>query len=84
LAAWAVTAARNAVYNTLAGYIDRVAAFRRGRRQSFRINGALLRERRLHVLFPAGEVLPGQALQIAAAEQYAAQRGVILQVEYAR
>ncbi len=75
---------RNAVYNTIASYIDRVAAFRESRLDGFEIVGGRLRERRLHILFPAGETLPGQALQIAAAEQYAAQRNVILQVEYAR
>jgi len=75
---------RNAVYNILAGYVDSVAAFRRDAVGDVTILGSSLRHRRLHVLFPYGEVLPGQALQIAAAEQYAAQRGVILQVEYAR
>jgi hypothetical protein len=75
---------RSAVYNTVAGYIDRVAAFREGKIGNFLISGSRLRQRRLHLLLPSGEVLPGQALQVAAAEQYAAQRGVILQVEYAR
>lgn len=77
---------RNAVYNTITGYIDRVAAFREGRIGTFFITGSRLRlrQRRLHLLLPAGEALPGQALQIAAAEQYAVQRRVVLQVEYAR
>jgi len=75
---------RNTVYNTIAGYIDRVASFRRHSVGDFVIEGARLRERRLHLVLPSGEVLPGQALQIAAAEQYAATRGVVLQVEYAR
>lgn len=75
---------RNALYNTVAGYIDRVAEFTRARVGDFEIVGATLRERRLHLLLPFGEALPGQALQLAAAEQYATPRGVILQVEYAR
>jgi hypothetical protein len=75
---------RNAVYNTVAGYIDQVHVFRMDRVGDFRILASEIRQRRLHLLLPAGEALPGQALQLAAAEQYAASRGVILQVEYAR
>lgn len=75
---------RNGVYTTLATYVDQVAAFRRDRVGDVIIIGSNLRQRRLHVLLPAGETLPGQALQIAAVEQYAVQRGVVLQVEYAR
>lgn len=75
---------RNRVYNTLAIYVDRAAAFQRARGPGFELFATEIRYRRVHVLFPAGEALPGQALQIAAAEQYAAQRGVTLQVEYAR
>lgn len=74
---------RNAVFNTLAGYIDRIATFQGGRVGTYGILRSEIREQRLHVVFPAGEVLPGQVLQIAAAEQYAIQRGVVLQVEYA-
>ncbi|GAM97082.1 hypothetical protein U91I_00704 [alpha proteobacterium U9-1i] len=74
---------RNGVYNRLAAYVDRLAAFREGRGSGVRVSGNEVAYRALHVLVPADEVLPGQALQLAAAEQYAIQRGVNLRIEYA-
>jgi hypothetical protein len=74
----------HAVYNRIARYIDELASFERDRIGEFQIIRSEIRERRLHLLLPAGESLPGQAVQIAAAEEYALRRGVVLQVEYAR
>lgn len=70
----------NRVYNRLASYIDRVHVFS-GRAGWISHNE--IRERRLHVLFPSGEALPGQELQIAAAQQYAESLGVVMQIDYA-
>jgi hypothetical protein len=75
---------RNRVYDTIVDYIDQAALFQRGRVRDYQIIETEIRERRLHILLPAHEALPGQALQIAAAEQYALEQRVILQVEYAR
>jgi hypothetical protein len=73
---------RKALFFTLRRYIRSTATFVPRVR---RIDQApKLEERRLHLLLPFGDAVPGQALQIAAAEQYAKEWGVILKVEYAK
>lgn len=72
---------RRALFHKLKLYIDQAASFTPydpARRQSL-----ALVERRLHLLLRFGDAAPGQELQIAAAEQYARDAGVILKVEYA-
>lgn len=72
---------RKALFNKLRGYIDDAAGFtpvdptmRMARPTS---------EKRIHLLLRFGDTVPGQELQIAAAEQYAKDLGIILQIEYA-
>lgn len=73
---------RKALFFTLRRYIRSTATFvPRLRRMD---QAPKLEERRLHLLLPFGDAVPGQALQIAAAEQYAKEWGVILKVEYAK
>lgn len=68
-----------ALFERLGRYIRQLAAF-----PPTHLSHLQPRERRLHLLLPAGEAAPGQALQLAAAEAYASARGIILTVEYAR
>jgi hypothetical protein len=75
---------RNAVFNTLAGYVDHIELALQGRVRGLRSYRNRIRSGRLHVLMPADEMLPGQELQIAAAQSYAESRGIVLHVEYAR
>lgn len=74
---------RQSLFNKMRDYIDDVEKFENAGRDAVRIVGSALKQRRLHILLPAGEALPGQALQITAAEAYAESRGVVLQIEYA-
>ena len=75
---------RNAVFNTLAGYIDHIELAVQGRVRGLRIYRNRIRSGRLHVLMPADEMLSGQEMQLAAAQRYAESKGIVLQVEYAR
>lgn len=75
-------AERRGLYHTMKRQIAALADFKAGSGSVAEF--ALVKEKRLHVLLPAAETLPGQALQIAAAQSYAEQRGIKLIVEYAR
>lgn len=72
---------RKAIFTTLRGYINAAASYTPVHPQTKKMLKAP--ERRLHLLFRFGDSAEGQALQIAAAEQYAKDMGVILKVEYA-
>lgn len=76
---------RNALSSALKRHTDSLAGMKLNRRAPLNDKARLsrIRERRLHVLLPAGRVLPGQAAQIAGAETYANERGIKLVVEYA-
>lgn len=72
---------RRALYLTLKKYVDQAAEF-----TPFNPTTRLpmeLRRREVHLLLRFGDALPAQALQLAAAEEYANRRGVHLMVEYA-
>lgn len=72
---------RRALYLTLKKYVDQAAEF-----TPFNPTTRLpmeLRRREVHLLLRFGDALPAQALQLAAAEEYASRRGVHLMVEYA-
>lgn len=73
---------RRALYTRLRTYID-AAATNSPRGSAVRASGAI-RERRVHLLLRWGDAVPGQVMQIAAAERYAAESGVILRIDYAR
>lgn len=70
------------LYVTLRDYIDEAADYPPPRWRGTLL--ALPRERRVHVLLPHARPTPGQALQMAAAEAYARNRGVIIVFEYSR
>lgn len=73
---------RKALFFKIKGYIQEAATHTpRDPRSGLPIPAP---QRRLHLLLRFGDSVPGQALQIAAAEQYAKEMGVILKVEYAR
>lgn len=72
---------KRALYFTLKKYIDQAADFTPLSPRSKL--PMMLSERRIHLLLRFGDSVPAQALQIAAAEQYAISRGVRLKVEYA-
>jgi len=72
---------RRQLYNTLKKYIGQAAVHAPNHPWS----GLPLApsERRIHLLLRFADSVPAQALQIAAAERYAKEMGVILQIEYA-
>lgn len=73
---------KRALYSTLKKYIDEAANFTPISPRL--LAPMLLRRREIHLLLRFGDAVPAQALQIAAAEEYAIRRGVRLKVEYAR
>jgi hypothetical protein len=75
---------RTKVYERIRDYVDATVNFKQAQRPGFKLTKDKIKARRLHMLLPTGEALPGQALQLEAASAYAASRGVVLQVEYAR
>lgn len=72
---------RKGLYKKLRSYINDAASFA----PVHPLTKEVLKspERRLNLLLRFGDSVEGQALQIAAAEQYAKEMGVILKVEYA-
>lgn len=74
--------ASKALFRRLKIYVDQVADFRVPPGSNRLARFTELKARRLHLLLPRNNALPAQELQIAAAEIYARNRGVILQVEY--
>lgn len=76
---------RNGLLTRMRAQVDSLARLKVGPEAELdgKIGLRLVREKRLNFLLPAGEVMPGQALQIAAAHAYARERGVVMTVEYA-
>lgn len=71
-----------ALFATLKRYIDAAATYAPRDPDSNKLFP--LSQRWIHLLLRSGDSVPGQALQLAAAEQYAKGLGVHLMVEYAR
>lgn len=72
---------RRALYQTLKKYVDQAADYTPISPETH--SPMAIRRREIHLLLRFGDALPAQALQIAAAEEYAIARGVHLKVEYA-
>jgi hypothetical protein len=76
---------RNALYGRIRDYINAAvpATFDRYTLSGFALRAADISQARVHLLLPAGEtLLAHQASQLQRASQYAAQKGVSLQIEY--
>lgn len=71
-----------ALFATLKRYIDAASIYTPRNPRTGEL--LVLTQRRIHLLLRSGDSVPGQALQLVAAEQYAKSQGVLLMVEYAR